>query len=205
MTRVKICGITDVQDARAAVAAGADAIGLIFAKSPRRVVVEDARRIVRSLPPVVTVVGVFRDAAPAQIEEVLARVPLDVLQLHGGESPQTCAALSRRVIKRLKVSERTGVDTLRAQVAAYDVSAVLLDPGAGDGQPFDWTLARALPGPVMLAGGLCAENVGDAIRTARPYAVDVCSGVEREPGRKDHDRMRAFVRAVRKVDEELGS
>ncbi len=205
VTRIKICGITNADDARAALAAGADAIGLVFAASPRRVGPEQARRIARSVPPLATVVGVFRDAPPDEIADVLARVPLDVLQLHGDEPPRQCAALPRRVVKRFRILKTDTPDTLRAQLAAYRVSAALLDPGAGDGQPFDWTLARELPGPVMLAGGLCAENVGDAIRTARPYAVDVCSGVEREPGRKDHDKMRAFVEAVRKADERLGS
>lgn len=203
MTRVKICGVTSVEDALAAVEAGADAIGLVLAPSPRRVDVEDAAAIAASLAPFVTPVAVFVDAEVEEVAGIAGRIGLTLVQLHGQESPAACDELHARglrVIKRLAVYAGSTGGELRATMRSYRVGATLLDPGAGSGVGFDWRIARDLPGPVIVAGGLNPENVADAIRAARPYGVDVASGVERSPGVKDREKMRAFVRAVRQAD-----
>lgn len=200
MTRVKICGVTHLDDARAAVRAGADAIGFVFAPSPRRVTAETAAAIVRELPPLVTTVGVFVDAPTAEIESIVSRTGIDVIQLHGSETPDDCARCARPVIKRFAVSGDDGASDVAERVTGYRVSAYLLDPGSGGGATFPWSLARALHGPVIIAGGLNPSNVRSALVAARPYGVDVCSGVECRPGRKDPASVRAFVRAVREQD-----
>ncbi len=202
VVRSKICGITRIEDALSAAEAGADAIGLVFyAKSPRAVSVQQARTIIAALPPFVTTVGLFVDASRQELEEILAAVPLDLLQFHGDESPAFCEALQRPYIKALRV--RPG-DDLAAQVAAYgQASGVLLDtyvPGipGGTGEAFDWSLVpQGLNKPIILAGGLVAENVAAAIRQVRPYAVDVSGGVEAGKGIKDAEKIRAFMRAVK--------
>ncbi|GLX12995.1 N-(5'-phosphoribosyl)anthranilate isomerase [Pseudomonas straminea] len=208
VVRSKICGITRLEDALAAVAAGADAIGLVFyAPSPRAVTIAQAQAIVAGLPPFVTTVGLFVDMLPREIEGVLAAVPLDLLQFHGDESPADCEALRRPYIKALRV--RAGDDVV-AQVDAYPgARAVLLDtfvdgvPG-GTGQAFDWTLVPAqLSKPVILAGGLTPGNVAAAIAQVRPYAVDVSGGVEVSKGIKDAHKVKDFVRAVRGVGESM--
>lgn len=205
VVRCKICGITRLEDALAAVAAGADAIGLVFyARSPRSVSIEQARSIVAGLPPFVTTVGLFVDMPQAEIEQVLAAVPLDLLQFHGDESAADCDALKRPYIKALRVRAE---DDVTALVDAYpDARAVLLDtfvdgvPG-GTGQAFDWALVPARLGkPVILAGGLTPENVAAAIAQVQPYAVDVSGGVELAKGIKDPAKVKDFVRAVRTVE-----
>ncbi|MWV13786.1 phosphoribosylanthranilate isomerase [Pseudomonas sp. R-28-1W-6] len=199
--RSKICGITRVEDALAAAAAGADAIGLVFyAKSPRAVSVEQARQIIAALPPFVTTVGLFVDAGRDELRQILAQVPLDLLQFHGDESAEQCEGHGRPYIKALRV--KAG-DDVAAQVARYPGAAgVLLDtfvegvPG-GTGLAFDWSLVPAgLAKPVILAGGLTPENVAAAIARVRPYAVDVSGGVESAKGIKDADKVRAFIRAA---------
>jgi phosphoribosylanthranilate isomerase len=202
VVRSKICGITRIEDALSAAEAGADAIGLVFyAKSPRAVSVQQARAIIAALPPFVTTVGLFVDAGRQELDEILAAVPLDLLQFHGGESPAFCEALQRPYIKALRVKPG---DDLAAQVAAYgQASGVLLDtyvPGipGGTGEAFDWSLVpQGLNKPIILAGGLVAENVAAAIRQVRPYAVDVSGGVEAGKGIKDAEKIRAFMRAVK--------
>ncbi|MCZ7639282.1 MAG: phosphoribosylanthranilate isomerase [Verrucomicrobia bacterium] len=202
--RVKICGVTRLEDAQAAVEAGADALGFMFyERSPRRVSVAVGAAICRQLPPFVSKVGVFVDAAIEVIEEAVVQCGLDVVQLHGGESPAFCGRLSRPVIKAVRVR---GPETL-AELAGYATAAWLLDayvPGqrGGTGATFDWGLATQAVGlgrPVILAGGLTAANVAAAVRQVRPYAVDVSSGVESEPGRKDAAAIEAFVRAAKAV------
>lgn len=199
--RSKICGITRVEDALAAAAAGADAIGLVFyAKSPRAVSVEQARQIIAALPPFVTTVGLFVDAGRDELRQILAQVPLDLLQFHGDESAEQCEGHGRPYIKALRVR---GGDDVAAQVARYPGAVgVLLDtfvegvPG-GTGLAFDWSLVPAgLAKPVILAGGLTPENVAAAIARVRPYAVDVSGGVESAKGIKDADKVRAFIRAA---------
>ncbi|MDH1056164.1 phosphoribosylanthranilate isomerase [Aquipseudomonas alcaligenes] len=200
--RVKICGITRVEDALAAAAAGADAIGLVFyAKSPRAVDVEQARAILAALPPFVTTVGLFVDAERSELERILASVPLDLLQFHGDESVQQCEAFGRPYIKALRV--KAG-DDIAAQVARYpSAQGILLDayvegvPG-GTGEAFDWSLIpQALSKPLILAGGLRPDNVAEAVSRVRPYAVDVSGGVEASKGVKDVEKVGAFIRAAR--------
>lgn len=200
MTRIKVCGITNVDDARAAVAAGVDAIGLVFAPSKRRVDFALARDIVAAAPPLVNVIGVFMDQDLRVVIELVGVLRLDAAQLHGAEPPEYCEALACKVIKRFDVPPDATAATLNERIAAYETATPLLDPGAGDGQVFDWSLARDLERPVIIAGGLSPENVSEAIRAARPLGVDVASGVEAVPGRKDHEKLRAFVRAVREAD-----
>ena len=200
--RVKICGITRVEDALAAAAAGADAIGLVFyAKSPRAVDIEQARAILAALPPFVTSVGLFVDAERSELERILASVPLDLLQFHGDESVQQCEAFGRPYIKALRV--KAG-DDIAAQVARYpSAQGILLDayvegvPG-GTGEAFDWSLIpQALSKPLILAGGLRTDNVAEAVSRVRPYAVDVSGGVEASKGVKDVEKVGAFIRAAR--------
>lgn len=200
--RVKICGITRVEDALAAAAAGADAIGLVFyAKSPRAVDIEQARAILAALPPFVTSVGLFVDAERSELERILASVPLDLLQFHGDESVQQCEAFGRPYIKALRV--KAG-DDIAAQVARYpSAQGILLDayvegvPG-GTGEAFDWSLIpQALSKPLILAGGLRPDNVAEAVSRVRPYAVDVSGGVEASKGVKDVEKVGAFIRAAR--------
>lgn len=208
-TRIKICGVTRPEHAREAAAAGADAIGVVFYEpSPRAVSAAAAAEIADALPPFVTLVGLFVDPDAAEVEAVLSKVPLGLLQFHGEEKPEFCAQFQRPYIKGLRVAP--GSD-LRALTAEYRrASGVLLDawvPGVpgGTGQSFDW---GAVPGglhrQLIVAGGLDAGNVGEAIRLLHPAAVDVSGGVERAPGEKDGQRMGEFVRAVRAADARCG-
>lgn len=199
MVRVKICGISDVENALMAAEAGADAIGLVFAPSRRRVTVEQAREIVDALPPFVTKVGLFVDEDPARIEEVADACRLDVVQLHGSESPGFCAALGRTVIKAIRVKDAASL----AVMDGYRVAGFLLDSyhpevAGGTGRTFDWDLAEQVSGRyrVILSGGLTPANVTEAIEKVRPHGVDVSSGVETD-GRKDPAKIREFVMRVR--------
>jgi len=201
VVRSKICGITRVEDALAAVEAGADAIGLVFyGKSPRAVSVEQAAAILHVLPPFVTTVGLFVDMPRDELQQLLQRLPLDLLQFHGDESPADCEGYGRPYIKALRV--RPGEDVAAAMAPYTGARGILLDtfvegvPG-GTGASFDWSLVpeRAAK-PIILAGGLDAGNVAAAIRQVCPYAVDVSGGVEVSKGIKDADKIRAFVRAV---------
>jgi len=205
-TRIKICGITRLEDAQQAVAAGVDALGFIFAeKSPRKIDPDQARQIISTLPPFVDAVGVFVNAELARVNELSAYCGLTVVQLHGQESSEYCAAVRGRVVKAFAVRP----DTTGDQFAPYaDVACgFLLDTyheklAGGSGQTFDWTLVwqLALARPVILAGGLTPANVGAAVRQVRPFAVDVNSGVEVSPGIKNHSLISAVVREVRLVD-----
>lgn len=200
--RSKICGITRIEDALLAAEAGADAIGLVFyAKSPRAVDVRQARAIIAALPPFVTTVGLFVDASSCELGEILDAVPLDLLQFHGDESPAFCEGFRRPYIKALRVKPG---DDIAARVEAYkNAAGILLDtyvPGipGGTGEAFDWSLVpQGLSKPIILAGGLTAENVAEAIRRVHPYAVDVSGGVEAAKGIKDAEKIRAFMRAVK--------
>lgn len=202
VVRSKICGITRVEDALAAAAAGADAIGLVFyAKSPRAVSVLQAQQIIAALPPFVTTVGLFVDIARAELQQILADVPLDLLQFHGDESLAQCEGYGRPYIKALRV--RPGDDLVVLMGQYPSASGILLDtyvegvPG-GTGLAFDWSLVpQHLPKPVILAGGLTPENVAAAIAAVKPYAVDVSGGVEASKGIKDADKVHAFIREVR--------
>ncbi|MFL0798354.1 MAG: phosphoribosylanthranilate isomerase [Cellvibrionaceae bacterium] len=195
--RVKICGITTVEDGLAAVSAGADAIGLVFyAKSPRNVDLETARKIALAVGPFVTVTGLFVDAEPVDVESILAAVPLQLLQFHGDETLEYCEGFHRPYMKALRMKEGLDVD---AQIAKYpSASGILLDayrPGVpgGTGEVFDWQrVPKNSPVPLVLAGGLTAENVEQAITEASVCAVDVSGGVEATKGVKDIEKVREF-------------
>ena len=202
MTRVKICGITRVEDGVACARLGADAIGLVFyAPSPRNVSVDQARAIIAALPPFVTTVGLFVDAAPSEVQAVLAQLPLDILQFHGNETPEYCRGFGRAYLKALRV--KPGLDLVQYASAYPDAKALLLDAhvegvAGGSGQAFDWRLIPArLPLPVILSGGLNPANVTEAIRRVQVVAVDVSSGVEASKGIKDADKITAFMQGVR--------
>ena len=202
--RVKFCGMTRAEDARAAGQLGADAIGLNFyPPSPRCVTPEQALEVVAALPPLVTSVGVFVDPDEAELDAVLAQVPLDLLQFHGLESPAQCARSGRPWIKA--VGMRAGVDVAATAARYPQAKGLLLDTFSarskgGTGRAFDWALVPTdLGRPVILAGGLSAENVADAIRSVRPFGVDANGGVEASPGIKDVNKMQAFMREVNGV------
>ena len=200
--RSKICGITRIEDALAAVEAGADALGFVFyAKSPRAVDVRQARAIIDALPPFVTTVGLFVNASRCELNEILEVVSLDLLQFHGDETPADCEGYHRPWIKALRV--RPG-DDLEAACHHYaGARGILLDayvPGVpgGTGEAFDWSLIpQRLSKPIILAGGLSADNVAAAIRQVRPYAVDVSGGVDQAKGIKEVARSEAFMLAVK--------
>ncbi len=207
-TRIKICGITRLEDARAAICSGVDAIGLVFyATSPRAVTTDQAAAIVAIVPPFVSVVALFVDEPAASIERILSTVPIDLIQFHGDETADFCQQFGRPWIKALRV--RPSLDIAGACRQYHGARGVLLDswqegvPG-GTGQPFDWQLAPAeLSLPVVLAGGLHQGNVGAAIRALRPAAVDVSGGVESSPGIKDLHKIQQFIAAVRVADQQL--
>jgi len=191
-----------VGDAVAAVEAGADAVGLMFcAASPRRISVETAQTIARSLPPGILRVGVFADPAPEEVFLAMRQCGLNLLQFHGHETPEFCRQFGLMTMKAFRMRDARSL----LEIANYQTDAYLLDscvPGlaGGTGVTFNWALAveaRTFGRPIFLAGGLTPDNVAEAVRTARPYAVDVSSGVEQSPGKKDAQKMRAFIDAAR--------
>ena len=209
MTRAKICGITRVEDGLAAARCGADAIGLVFhARSPRNVEPDLAATIARALPPFVSSVALFVNPSAGEVERVTRQVRPNLLQFHGEETPEFCRSFGVPYLKAARV--RPGVDLLQFAALYADASGLLLDAwseGAhgGTGERFDWSLIPPdLPRPVILAGGLHAGTVADAIRAVRPWAVDVSSGVEVSKGIKDAARIAAFMKEVRNADESGG-
>ncbi len=206
-TRIKICGVRDAETARAAAEAGADAVGFVFVpSSPRYIAPDDAVGLMYALPPLVTAVGVVADLSVDEFSDVEEACPTQLAQLHGDEGLKTVQQCGPGVIKAVRAGPKLEAD-LRKWANVDEVDAVLIDgPKAGSGEPVDWAgVRRALDAagfgkPVFLAGGLTPENVGEAIRAVRPYAVDVSSGVESERGVKDHARIRAFCAAVREAD-----
>jgi len=205
--KVKICGITNEQDARVAVEAGADALGFImYRKSPRFVEAAVAKRIIDGLPPFVAAVGVFVNEEAAAVRRLMDECGLTMAQLHGDESAAYCEGLGRPSMKALRLKDRGTFLALaefqgRANVRAFVVDAFSDQAYGGTGQTVDWTLAAeaARASRILLAGGLTPDNVAEAIRQVRPYGVDVSSGVEVRPGQKDHAKMQAFIQAVRLV------
>jgi phosphoribosylanthranilate isomerase len=201
-TRVKICGITRLEDARAAVSAGADAIGLVFwPSSPRFVSAEQAQAIASAMPPFVAVVGLFVDAVPTAVHDIVSRVNLALLQFHGSESPEQCRSYGKPYIKAISMREDVN---LQAEEKRFgDAAGLLLDTFAGElvggsGRAFDWSrIPSSRTKPIVLAGGLTPENVSEAIRRVHPEAVDVSSGVEASKGIKDPKKITAFMQAVR--------
>ena len=207
MVKIKVCGITDTEDALMAAELGADALGFIFyPPSPRSIKPEAAKNIIAQLPPFVTTVGVFVDEAAATVKELAATVGLDWLQMHGKETPEYCRSLDRRVIKAFRIRGENSLTGLAAYKGV--VQALLLDTYkkgqvGGTGETFNWDLAREARkyGPIILAGGLTPENVAQAIATAQPQAVYVASGVEAAPGKKDPLKLTEFIKAVRILEE----
>jgi phosphoribosylanthranilate isomerase len=206
IVRIKICGITNLEDARLAADLGAHALGFIFyPKSPRSVRPDAAREIIRNLPPLVMTVGVFVDEEAEVVRGIAETAGLDWVQLHGQESPEYCCELKHRVIKGFRIQDSSSL-TLLPQYQGT-VQAMLLDTykagtAGGTGETFDWELARQAGelGPIILAGGLTPGNVAQAIHAAKPAAVDVASGVEAAPGKKDREKLREFLKAVKEVE-----
>lgn len=195
---VKICGITNEEDALLAVALGADAVGFVFAPSPRQIAAQKVYDITRRLPPEILTVGVFRDEHPDRVIDIVDRSGVKAAQLHGHETVQDVATIMKRVRTVIKAVSAGTVDATRADRFLTDL--ILVDaPAPGSGKVFDWTLLGDVPvGPrLILAGGLTPENVTAGIRAAKPWGVDVSSGVEASPGRKDPVKLRKFIAAVR--------
>jgi phosphoribosylanthranilate isomerase len=199
---VKICGITTPEDALLAADAGVDAIGLVFAKSPRRVEPEQAADILAALPPYVDPVALFVNETASRIRSLCRMLGVRTVQLHGDEPPELALALDEFcVVKAVHMAAEADLEA----IADYPASAFLLDTKVaglrgGTGKTFDWQLAAQAQGRIILAGGLNPDNVAEAVRTARPYGVDVSSGVEAEPGKKDPEKVRAFVRNARAAE-----
>ena len=206
-TRVKICGITRVEDALAAAHSGADAIGLVFyARSPRAVSIEKAIEISRELPPLISKVALFVDAHESEIRAVMEQVPIDLIQFHGDECSADCGTFGRPYIKALAM--RDGTDVAAYARTYKDAAGLLLDTyhadlKGGSGESFNWqSFPRDTTRPLILAGGLHTDNVFDAIQQTRPYAVDVSSGVESEKGIKDAAKIARFIAEVQRADSE---
>ena len=204
-TAVKICGITRLEDALAAARAGAHAIGLAFyATSPRYIAPVKAGEIIRALPPSITTVGLFVNATADEVRAVLAEAPVELLQFHGEETPEFCRQFGRPYVKAVRMEP--GVDLIQYARNYYDAKALLLDAfveglQGGSGITFDWSLIpRDLALPIILSGGLNAENITEAVCRVRPLAVDVSSGVESAKGVKDATKITAFIKGVRNAD-----
>ncbi|MGA3084110.1 MAG: phosphoribosylanthranilate isomerase [Thermodesulfobacteriota bacterium] len=205
MTRVKICGITNKKDALLAIEMGADAIGFIFAESPRQITPAKAKAIIRTLPPLVKTVGVFVNEEPARIKEIKSFCGLDLIQLHGDESPEICRDLMPHSIKAFRIQNERDLKNIKRYKGV--VRAILLDTfqkgkAGGTGKTFDWSLAikaKETGIPIILSGGLGPENIQEAIDTVKPYAVDVNSGIEKRPGKKDPVLMKQLMEKIRKI------
>ena len=202
---VKICGITDYEDASIAVELGAAALGFIFAHSPRQVTPQKARDIISAIPPFVKTVGIFVNQDPIEINKIMRYCGLDLVQLHGDESPDFCDELMPYTIKALRIKDEASPRT--AQAYRGNVRALLLDTyskdkAGGTGETFDWQLAikiKKLGIPIILAGGLGPSNIEGAISIVRPYAVDVNSGVEKRPGKKSHSLIKDLMEKVKRI------
>lgn len=212
-TWIKICGTTCLEDAQASIAAGADALGFVFAPSKRRISAEQARQIIARLPQNVERIGVFADEAADRIVKISKQAGLTGVQLHGGEKPafirELRGKLRRRELKSIiqAILVNDELESRFARICSQDdgVDFVLLDSGGGSGRTFDWQKVQPLLGQnhkrLIVAGGLHAGNVGEAIRKFSPWGVDAVSGVEKEPGRKDLEKLKAFVAAVRRAEQ----
>ncbi len=202
--KIKICGITNWDDAKVAIDAGANALGFVFyAKSPRYIDPAVAQRIIAQLPPFVLAVGVFVNHDPNTIRAIIDECGLAFAQLHGDETPAFCEALGKPVLRALRLQDRSSLLALaeykgRIGIRGFVVDAFSSQAFGGTGQTVDWALAREVAQhvPILLAGGLTPTNVREAIQQVQPYGVDVSSGVEERPGKKDHDKIRAFTQAV---------
>jgi phosphoribosylanthranilate isomerase len=201
---VKICGITNLNDAMAAVDFGADALGFVFFQgSPRFISYDNAGAIIKKLPSFTTTIGVFVDERPEQIEKIIGLTGIDVVQLHGNEPPDRCK-FSRRIIKAIRVKSLDSLDPLihyQDRVSAFLLDTFTTDIFGGTGQIFNWDIAIDAKqfGRIILAGGLTPDNVAEAVRRVRPYGVDVSSGVELEKGGKDHRKLKLFIDRAKSV------
>ena len=207
-TRIKICGVTRAEDAAAAVAGGADAVGVIFASSPRQVSVEQAADVLSAVPPFVARVGVFVDAPTGLIRRAVESCGLTAVQFSGSETPEICDTVPVPVLKVIHVGthfDSSAAEPYRGHAAALLLDTLSTDKAGGTSQHFDWRTVEADLGwaPTIVAGGLHPGNVGECVALLRPFAVDVSSGVESAPGIKDHDRIEAFCAAVRAADSEV--
>ncbi len=206
--KVKICGITNVEDALSAVELGADALGFVFAESPRQVDPEVAKEIIRMVPASVAKVGVFVKEDSRRIREIAGTCRLDTIQLHGRETPEECEIFMPRVIKAIRVRDERSLEGLRAYLgksAGFVLDTFSQEREGGTGVTFDWSLALKAKGvgvPIILAGGLNPQNVCRALETVRPYGVDVSSGVEERPGKKSRSLLKAFIEQVRHYEQE---
>ncbi len=206
MVRVKVCGITNKRDAFMAAEMGVDALGFIFARSPRTVRPEQARKIIQCLPPFVQTVGVFVNEKPARIREIMAFCGLDLVQLHGDESPEMCDTLMPRCVKAIRVRYKSSLETIRSyrgKTRAFLLDAYSEKARGGTGNTFDWGLAREAKNigtPIILAGGLHPDNIEEAILTVRPFAVDINSGVEQRPGEKSRFLMERLMKKIDHVN-----
>jgi phosphoribosylanthranilate isomerase len=207
--KIKICGITNVEDALSAVELGADALGFVFARSPRQVDPETAKSIIEALPASVAKVGVFVDEDPLRVRRIAGTCGLNTIQLHGNESPQVCEIFMPRVVKAIRLKDERSLDGLGAYVgrsAGFVLDAFSQEREGGTGLTFDWSLALKAKGaglPVILAGGLNPRNVRAALETVHPYGVDVSSGVEGQPGRKSRPLLKTFMEEVRRYEQEV--
>ncbi|MCW5298144.1 phosphoribosylanthranilate isomerase [Herbaspirillum lusitanum] len=214
-TRIKICGLTRAEDVVAAVAAGADAIGFVFyAKSPRYVTADVAAQLISAAPPFVSTVGLFVNAGAEEVAAILQQAPLSLLQFHGDETPEQCAAIAAAVKRPFIRAARIGSSTTPADLIKYEqdyrsaspyFTGLLLDTlveqYGGSGKVFDWSLIPEELAPrVVLSGGLSVQNATDAVQRVRPHAVDISSGVEQAKGIKDAAKIAAFISAVRQAD-----
>ncbi|ABR89049.1 phosphoribosylanthranilate isomerase [Janthinobacterium sp. Marseille] len=214
-TRIKICGLTRPQDVQSAVTAGADAVGFVFyPKSPRYIAAAAAGRLIAEIPPFVTPVGLFVNATPEEVQAIVAQAPIALLQFHGDETPEQCAAIAQAVnrpfIRAIRVKEGMRAADLLEYESDYRAASTLftgllldafVDSYGGGGKVFDWSLIPENIAPrVVLSGGLSVQNATDAVLSVRPYAVDISSGVEQDKGIKDAVKIRAFIAAVRTAD-----
>lgn len=204
MIRVKICGITNLEDALLVTEMGADALGFIFAESPRQITPAKAKAIIRILPPLVKTIGVFVNEEPAKIKEIKSVCGLDLIQLHGEESPKICRDLMPHAIKAFRIQNEWDIEKIKRYQGV--VRAILLDTflkgkAGGTGQTFDWPLAvkaKETGLPIILSGGLGPENIQEAIKAVDPYAVDINSGIEKRPGKKDPVLMKNLMENIKK-------
>lgn len=196
-TKIKICGMTSLEDALIAADYGADALGFVFASSQRRILPQRAKEIIENLPPFVLTVGVFMNQSLDEVEEIRKFVCLDIVQLHGEEVSEYCNQISGRVVKCMRVSGDDTGETLLLRMRNYNVSAFILDPGAGSGKSFNWKIIKEIDAPLIIAGGLTPENVGFLIKEYDPYGVDVSSGVEFFCGKKDRGKIKKFIEEIR--------
>lgn len=205
MVKVKICGITNQQDAVAAVELKVNALGFIFAPSPRQIEPEKALAIIRLLPPFVKTVGVFVNDAPERVREVVNFCGIDMIQFHGDESPDVCSEFMPRSIKAFRLKDKSDIEPIKSYCGK--VRALLFDTYSkekrgGTGKTFDWRLAikgKTVEAPVILSGGLTVSNIAEAVSCVKPYAVDVNSGIEESPGKKSHHLMSSLMETIRKI------